>query len=193
MYAENVNMQQFYIDKTLYTGRPEDKRTPAEERVYDALETLGIHFTRVDHDAANTIVDCIVVEQMLGGRICKNLFLCNRAKTAYFLLLMPGDKPFKTKDLTPQIPSGRVSFASGEDMERMLCCSPGSASVMGLLFDRSHDISLLIDRELLSDESFCCHPCKNTSSLKIAMEDVLQVFLPHCGHKLHVVDLSRYE
>jgi len=193
MHKYEVKTMEFYVDKVLYTARPEEKRTPNEEVVYDALEKLGISFHRADHDAADTIADCLLVEEVLDGKICKNLFLCNRQKTNFYLLLMPGDKPFKTKDITQQIQSARLSFASGEDMERMLGCTPGSASVLGLLFDKEHQVNLLIDEELLRDETMCCHPCKNTSTLKLAMEDVLNILLPHTGHAPRMVDLPRYD
>ena len=186
-------MQEFYVDQNLYNARPQDARTPNEEKVYDALQALHISFFRADHDAADTIADCLLVEGVLDGKICKNLFLCNRQKTNFYLLLMPGDKPFKTKDITQQIQSARLSFASGEDMERMLGCTPGSASVLGLLFDEEKTVQLLIDRELLEDAFMCCHPCKNTSTLKLSMGDVMDVLLPHTGHVPRMVDLPRYE
>jgi len=168
-------------------------RLEKEIRAYDLLDSLGVEFERIDHAAAMTMDDCLDVDEALCAVICKNLFLCNRQKTNFYLLLMPGDKPFKTKDITQQIQSARLSFASGEDMERMLGCTPGSASVLGLLFDKEHQVNLLIDEELLRDETMCCHPCKNTSTLKLAMEDVLNILLPHTGHAPRMVDLPRYD
>ena len=108
-----------HIDPTLYTGRPQnlEGRLPREVACYDLLDRLAIPYTRVDHDPADTIAACHEIEKVLGAPICKNLVLCNRQKTAFYLLLMEGDKPFRTRDLSKQIGSARLSFAAPEDME----------------------------------------------------------------------------
>ena len=182
-----------YIDPTRYSGRPADAaaRLPKEQRCYDLLDRLGIAYFRVDHDHADTIEACEAVEQVLGEKICKNLFLCNRQQTAFYLLTMPGDKPFHTKDLSAQIGSSRLSFAPPEKMEELLNTHPGSASVMGLLFDTEHRVQLVMDRDVYDAEYFCCHPCDNHGSLKIKTSDLLTKFLPHVGHEPIVVDLPR--
>ncbi len=158
-------------------------------QVFSTLEQLQIPYTRVEHDSADTMEDCIEVGAALGAPLCKNLFLCNRQKTDFYLLAMPGDKPFKTKDLSAQIGSARLSFADAEAMMALLGTAPGSASLMGLLYDREHRVQLLMDREVYQAEWFCCHPCRNTGSLKIRTEDLLYRFLPYTGHEVRVVDL----
>ena len=176
-------------------GRPADEsdRQPRELRVYDLLDRLEIEFWRVDHDVARTMEDCAQADALLGTdtAICKNLFLCNRQQTAFYLLTMPGDKPFHTKDLSAQIGSSRLSFAPPEKMEELLNTHPGSASVMGLLFDTEHRVQLVMDRDVYDAEYFCCHPCDNHGSLKINTSDLLTKFLPHVGHEPIVVDLPR--
>ena len=178
-----------YIDPTVYQGRPSDDRIPQELAVYDKLEELGISFTRVDHDHADTMEDCLLIERTLGARICKNLFLCNRQQTDFYLLMMPGDKPFVTKELSKQIGSSRLSFATAEDLEQLLGVQPGSASVLGLLNDTEHRVTLVLDRAVAESRWFGCHPCRNTSSLRLRTEDVLEKFLPHTGHVPLVVEL----
>ena len=176
-------MNELHIDKTLYTGRPSDTgRLPRELRTYDLLDQLSIPYTRVDHDAAMTIDSCQGVDELLGIHICKNLFLCNRKKTDFYLLLMPGHKPFKTKELSAQIHTARLSFAPEEYMEAFMDLTPGSVSVMGLMNDKENRVQLLIDRDVLKDEYFGCHPCINTTSLKMRTEDMIQKFLPAVGH-----------
>ncbi len=170
------------ICPTLSETRPADAREPREERVYDLLEKLGIPFTRADHETAATIEDCLAVEELLGVKICKNLFLTTQQKNRFYLLMMPGDKPFKTKDLSHQIGSSRLSFAPAEYMERYLGLTPGSVSVLGLMNDLENDVQLLIDRDLLKDETVGCHPCRNTSTLKLRVSDVIGVFLPAVKH-----------
>jgi len=177
------------IDPTVYTGRPSDKRTEREERCYELLERLGISYLRVDHEHADTIEACHAIEKLLGCEICKNLFLTNRQQTELWLLLMPGDKPFKTKLLSRQIGSARLSFASPEQMLQHLDLTPGSVSVLGLMNDREGKVRLLIDRDLLTQEAIGMHPCLNSSSLRIATTDLLGKILPAMHHEPTFVEL----
>ena len=177
------------IDNKLYTGRPVDTRIAKEERCYALLENLGVEFWRVDHEHADTIEACHQIESLLGCSICKNLLLTNRQQTDVYLLLMPGDKPFKTKVLSKQIGSARLSFATAEQMEKFLDITPGSVSVLGLMNDREGAVRLLIDKDLMQDEYLGCHPCINTSTLKIAMRDVLDKLIPAMGHEASFVEL----
>ena len=164
-------------------------RLAKEMAVYDLLDELHIPYERVDHEEAASIEDCQNVDKLLGIQICKNLFLCNSQKTAFYLLLMPGEKKFLTKDLSKQIGSARLSFAGAEYIERFLNITPGSVSIMGLMNDREHQVKLLIDRDVLKDEYLGCHPCINTSSLKLKTADVLEKFLPFTGHDYTIVEL----
>lgn len=162
---------------TTMTGREE-----REIKVYNLLDRLQIEYFRVDHDHTDTMEACEAVGELLGITICKNLFLCNRQQTKFYLLMMPGDKPFKTKELSAQINSARLSFAPEEFMLKFLDIHPGSVSIMGLMNDTEHAVQLLIDEDVLKDEYIGCHPCVNTSSLKIRTEDILHRFLPEVGH-----------
>lgn len=176
-------------DPVLYTGRPAEKRSEREERCYALLDRLGVSYVRVDHEHADTIPDCEQVESLLGAKICKNLFLTNRQQTEFYLLLMPGEKPFKTRLLSKQIGSARLSFGGAADMERLLDLTPGSVSVLGLLNDREGKVRLLIDRDLLAEKDFGCHPCLNTSSLRFSTEALLHTVLPALGHEPRYVEL----
>lgn len=174
---------------SVYHGAPAESRTPVEDRTYAALEELGIPFDRVDHDPAEDMADCAVISQALGADICKNLLLTPRNRSAFYLLAMPGDKPFVTRDLSKQIGSSRLSFATAEDLEQLLGVQPGSASVLGLLNDKEHRVTLVLDRAVAESRWFGCHPCRNTSSLRLRTEDVLEKFLPYTGHVPLVVEL----
>ena len=177
------------ITETLFTGRPADTRTPREERCYDLLDSLGVEYYRVDHEHADTIQDCELVENLLGAKICKNLFLTNRQQTDFYLLIMPGEKPFITKLLSKQINTARLSFGTPEQMERYLDTLPGSASVLGLMNDRENRVRLLVDRDLLSEETFGCHPCQNTSSLRFRTAELFERILPAMHHEPTFVEL----
>ena len=178
-------------DMEVYKGRPadDDIRLKKEIAVYDFLDRLNIEYLRVDHEAANTMEACKEIDLALENEICKNLLLCNRQQTDFYLLMMPGDKVFKTKDLSKQIGSARLSFADGKYMEEFLNISPGSLSVMGLIFDKEKRVRLLIDHEIIEAEYIGCHPCINTSSLKIRTKDILEKVLPETGHEYTIVEL----
>ena len=172
-------------------GRPQNfaERLPKEQRCYDLLDSLGILYDRVDHPAAMTMEDCAAVDQVLEAPTCKNLLLCNRQCTAFYLLLIPGDKIFKTKDLSAQIGSSRLSFASGEYMEQLLDITPGSLSILGLMNDKEDRVQLLIDEDVLKGEYIGCHPCINTSSLRLRTADLVEKLIPALGHPPRTVTL----
>ena len=176
----------------LYDGRPEDAaaRLPREARTYDFLDALSIPYKRTDHERTMTMEACNEIDAVLGVVICKNLFLCNRQKTKFYLLMMPGDKKFKTKELSAQIQSSRLSFADEEAMLRYLDIEPGSVSIMGLMNDHEHVVQLLIDEDVLEGEFLGCHPCVNTSSLKLRTKDVIEKYLPATGHEYRTVHLK---
>ena len=166
----------------LLNGRPGDERLSKEIRVYDFLDSLNIAYQRIDHPAAMTMEDCAAVDEVLQAVTCKNLLLCNRQKTAFYLLLIPGDKVFKTKDLSAQIGSSRLSFAGAEDMEALLDITPGSLSVLGLINDKENKVQLLIDRDVLQGEYIGFHPCINTTTLRLKMSDLTDTIIPAMGH-----------
>ena len=178
----------------LYHGRPADMagRPDKEIRVYDLLDSLGIEYDRTDHEAAMTMEDCNEIDRILDVIICKNLFLCNRQKTKFYLLMMPGDKVFKTKDISQQIGSARLSFAGAEEMEQFLDITPGSVSIMGLMNDTENHVQLLMDKPVAESELLGCHPCVNTASLRMKTRDVMEKFLPAVHHDAIVVDLPEY-
>lgn len=173
-------------------GRPRDLsgRFQKEIRVYDLLDRLKIEYDRADHAAVDTMEDCQKVSSELHVDICKNLFLCNRQHTQFYLLLMPDGKKFLTKELSGQIGSSRLSFAGAEYMERLLDITPGSVSVMGLMNDSENQVRLLMDEDLLREEYLGCHPCINTSSIRLRTKDVLDIFLPAVRHDMEAVHLE---
>jgi len=175
----------------LTNGRPatNEGRLEKEIRCYDLLDELGVEYQRIDHEAAMTMEACVEIDKVLDATICKNLLLCNRQCTAFYLLMIPGSKVFKTKDLSAQIGSSRLSFAAAEYMEAYLDITPGSVSVLGLINDKENHVQLLIDEDVLKEEFIGMHPCINTSSLRLRTEDLLQKVLPAMGHTFQTVTL----
>lgn len=178
----------------IFKGRPQDidMRQEKEVRVYDLLDSLSIEYGRTDHGEANTMEACNEIDKVLGTLICKNLFLCNRQKTQFYLLMMPGDKPFKTKDITSQLGCARLSFANEEAMEKYLDIKSGAVSIMGLMNDKENHVQLVIDKNVVEGEFIGCHPCVSTSSLKIKTKDILEKYLPAVGHSPVFVELPDY-
>lgn len=175
----------------LQKGRPADTagRLEKEIRSYDLLDSLGIEYDRIDHEPAMTMEICEEIDRVLGATICKNLFLCNRQETDFYLLMMPGDKPFKTKDLSAQIGSSRLSFGTPDYMEQLVDITPGSLSILGLMNDKEGRVRLLIDKDVLSGEYIGCHPCINTSSLRMKTSDMVEKLIPALKHAPTLVEL----
>lgn len=177
---------------TLLQGRPDtnEGRLDKEIRVYDLLDALGIRYQRIDHEAAMTMEACAAIDEALQATICKNLLLCNRQCTAFYLLLTPGDKVFKTSELSKKIGSSRLSFAKPEYMEDFLDITPGSLSVLGLMNDQENRVTLLIDEDVLKGEYIGMHPCINTSSLRIKTADLMEKIIPAMDHAPTLVTLE---
>ncbi|MBO5424192.1 MAG: prolyl-tRNA synthetase associated domain-containing protein [Lachnospiraceae bacterium] len=175
----------------LFSGRPLniDNRLEREKRVYDLLDSVGIDYMRVDHEPADNMEACLAIDEVLEATICKNLFLCNRQKTNFYLVMMPGDKPFKTKEVSGQIGCARLSFAGPEEMLEYLDIEPGSVSVMGLMNDKNNMVRLLVDEDILDAEYIGCHPCVNTSSLRLKTKDVFGPVLKAMNHDMTVIKL----
>lgn len=175
----------------LLNGRPENTndRLPKEIRVYDLLDSLNIEYQRVDHEAAMTMEACVEIDRVLQATTCKNLLLCNRQKTDFYLLLMPGDKVFQTKELSAQLGVSRLSFASGEAMEEFLDITPGSLSIMGLMNDKDFRVRLVIDAPVLDGEHIGFHPCINTTTLRAKTKDLTEIIIPAMQHTPTIVNL----
>ena len=184
------------MDLVIHNGRPTEngQRLEKDIRTYDLLDSLGIEYERVDHEAAETMEACAKVDKILAPAvICKNLFLCNTQKTKFYLLMIREDKKFKTKEISHQINSARLSFAPAEYMEEFLDITPGSVSVLGLMNDKDNQVTLLVDEDILKEEYFGCHPCINTSSLRLKIADVFGPFLQAVHHEYTVVRLGMEE
>ena len=173
-------------------GRPatNEGRLDKEIRCYRLLDSLGIEYGRVDHEPAMTMEACEAVDEALGATMCKNLMLCNRQCTVFYILLMPGEKVFKTSELSKKIGSSRLSFAKGEYMEQFLNITPGSLSILGLMNDKEKHVNLLIDEDVLKGEYIGVHPCMNTSSLRIKTADMMEKLIPAMGHEPTIVSLT---
>ena len=180
------------MELKLENGRPADTtgRLEKEIRTYDFLDALQVPYQRIDHETLMTIEACKDVDKVLDAVICKNLFLCNRQETNFYLLLMPADKPFRTKEITSQLGCARLSFASEDAMEQLLQLTPGSATIFGLMHDTENRVQLLVDRDLLGEATFGCHPCINTSTIRMQTSDVFDKLTTALHHPYTIVTLK---
>lgn len=179
-----------YINETLFNIHPESTATEKEMDSYLFLEENGVEYIRAEHDEAATIELCENIEKIIDGKICKNLLLTNRQQTDFYMLLIPGDMPFKTKYLSKQIGSARLSFASGEQMTELLNVAPGSLTVLSLMYDKEKRVQLLIEKNVFNEEFFACHPCVNTATVKFSTADLKDKVLPKLMHEYTIVDLE---
>lgn len=153
------------------------------------LKNAGIEFSLVTHAPAFTIEKCAEVEKLIGGRICKNLFLQTTSGSAYYILMLDGNKKFVTKDVSKKLGSSRLSFAPPEAMQRLLNTNPGSLSVTSLMFDKEKRVALAIDGDILKEEYICCHPSDNTATLKIKTKDITEKLLPLLGVEPKIIEI----
>lgn len=162
----------------------------SEKETYRFLDNLGIEYNTLCHDAAYTMEECKEIERVLGVYVPKNLFLCNRQMTQFYLLMLPGDKVFKTKFLSAELGCARLSFADEDQMVKLLGIHPGAVSPMGLINDQENKVLLVIDQDLMRYEYFGCHPCVNTATVKLAMSDFINRIIPETKHQYKVVNLK---
>lgn len=163
-----------------------------KDKVIEILKENNIDFEVFNHEAFVSMDQYEVIEGKIGCKIPKNLFLCNRQETVFYLLIMPGDKIFKTKDISAQINSSRLSFGNKDYLNKLLSCYKGSTSVLGLLFDKENRVNLLIDEDILKEEYLGFHPCDNNFTIKIKKEDLISKIIPLTKHDYKIVNLPKY-
>ena len=178
------------FETKLFKGRPAEMPcTEMENRVYDFLDSLNIDYETLKHPAAFTIEECHKIRDIVNVPVFKNLFLTNKQQTQFYLLLMPGEKVFKTKYLSAQIGAARLSFADENHMMKYLGVTPGSVTPMGLINDTNKEIRFLIDEDVKNYPAFACHPCINSASVVMTLKDLTETVIPASGHGIQWVTL----
>ena len=148
----------------------------AQAQVLEFLNANGIAYEYTTHAKVETMEDCAALN--LPAPHCKNLFLCNRAGTQYYLLLIRADKPFVTREVSKTLGVSRLSFGKDDALDHMLHTYPGCVSPMGLIFPESADIRLIIDEDLLTLPAIAFHPLTDEASLWMDTDVFLHKFLP---------------
>jgi Ala-tRNA(Pro) deacylase len=177
-----------YISE-IRTSTPEDMKNPTGKKAFKMLDQLKIPYECVSNDAVSTMEECRAIEEVLGTEIRKNIFLCNKKNTSFFLIVLPADKNLDVDTLSAKIGIPKLSFASADSMQQHLGAQPGSASVMGLINDEDEYVQLIIDKEVAEAEWYGCNPGINTAHLRLKTSDLLNKFLPKIYHKAKIVEL----
>lgn len=176
-----------YISE-IKTTVPTDERCALETKVYETLSKLSIPFELVDNDSVESMEECIEISEKLGAEIRKTIFLCNRKKTSFYMVILPANKSFNTKEHCKKMDVSRLSFASGDLMMQHLDVAPGTATIMSLINDPDEKVELFIDKEIANSEFFACNPGANTTHLKIKTKDLLNKLLPKIDHPATIIE-----
>lgn len=169
-----------YISEVI-KGAPEAYKTETQRLIYDQLMRSGIEYSRVDNDPAISVDDCEEISERLGAPTVKTLFVANRQLTKFYLVVMPGHKPFITRDFTAALGVSRVSFVKPEILMEMLGLEVGSATPLAIVADKGQSIRLVIDHEVTDRERMLIPDGTTTCYMNIRSEDLLTKYLPSIG------------
>lgn len=154
-----------------------------QQKVMEKLRDLCIPFEAYYHAAAHTMEDCLALPYATPDvTFCKNILLCNRQKTEFFLYITLPDKPFRTADVSKLLGVSRLSFAPNETLPTLLQLESGSLSPLALWFDDDAKIKLVLDNDILSGKRIAFHPCDNTATVIFTQEVFRQQVLPALAH-----------
>lgn len=171
----------FYVSELKNTP-PDTFANLLQERIYGKFGELEIPFGRVDTDPGITMEDCLNIDRGIGGRIVKTVFLCNRQQTSFYIYAMSPDKPFVTKDFCHSLNIPRVSFAPEDKLIALAGTIHGAATILSACLESAKDVTFVLDRTVLEDNYFCCTDGTATGFVKLRTSDLLDKFLPSCGH-----------
>lgn len=171
------------------TSKPERFVNSVQELIYNTLDRENIPFERVENSPSRSMEDAVAINERLGGRMAKNLLLCNRQRTRFYLLVMRDDKPFVTRDFSAAMGISRVSFAPAEDLDRFLGVESGAANVLSLMRPEAAEVNLVIDADLLDSETFMCPDGTVTGHLKIAMPHLINNLIPLTDHRPAIIHI----
>ena len=160
-----------------------------EARLYAGLEARGIAYEVVEHHAVFTVDESRELNASLPGAHSKNLFLRD-VDGRFWLVTVPGDIRVDLKALPATIGSKRLSFGKADDLLRLLGLTPGSVTPLGAINDSGDEVQIVLDRELAEAAKLWVHPLRNTASLGLAGNDLVQA-LTAWGHEPRIADIPR--
>ena len=176
----------FKVSEIVHTA-PEEFKTELQRTVYETFQNLGIPFGRVDTDPGLTMEDCLWIDEKIGCRIVKTLFLCNRQQTEFYLYVTTDDKPFVTREFCGKLGIPRVSFAGPEKLLEITGVEVGATTILSSILPQAAGAHLVMDKEITETEYFACTDGTPTCFVKILTSDLLGKYIPATGHRLIVI------
>lgn len=164
--------------------------SPTEATILQTLDNLKIPYQRFEHPPVATVKEAELYSDLHPGAHCKNLFLRDKPGRKHFLVILRIETDVNLNKLARVFKGGRLSFASNERLFRYLGVLPGAVSPFGLIFDKSHEVTVILDHTLLEADSAGFHPNVNTATLVVTVKDLLR-FLEEMGNSYQVIDFSQ--
>jgi Ala-tRNA(Pro) deacylase len=154
-------------------------REEAGRTILAWLDKNRLSYRLYRHERADTIEDCLRMPFIDGSiTICKNVFLCNRQQTAFHLMLLRPETPFRTAVVSRALGVSRLSFAPESALGEILGVTAGSVSPLGLYFDRRHCAALCYEAAVRNTPSIAFHPCDNAATVIFSQEVFWNGVLP---------------
>lgn len=155
--------------------------------IYSFLKNNSISYERFDHPAVFTCEDAQRLCPAMPGEEIKNLFIYDKRSEHLFLVVVGANKRVDLKKLKEILGTSNLSFCSEERLKKYLGVEPGSVTILGLVHDVEHEVSVIFD-EQLKGKSLQCHPLVNTATLVMNVQDI-ERFLAATGHTYECIDL----
>lgn len=170
------------------------ERLQTRKQVLQLLDENRIPYELHEHERAFTIDDCLQMSFIDENvTICKNIMLCNRQKTQFYLMLLKPRTPFRTAVVSKALGVSRLSFAPEEALEEKLHLTSGSVSPLGLMFDRDHEITLCYEPGICDTKQIAFHPCDNAATVIFTQEAFWKQVIPALGIHPVKVELPKPE
>jgi len=173
--------------------KPKEFENETQRMIYEALEELKIPFDRVENDFMISMEDCEAVNKKMNTRMAKNLFLCNRQKTEFYLFITKDNKHFNTKIFSKAMGISRVSFAPEETLTEYLGTKIGATTIFSLVYDKDCKVHLVIDKDVLEEKFHACNDGTNNAHIKITTKDLMEKYLKYTKHEPVIIEFKEEE
>ena len=162
--------------------------------IFARLDALQVPYTRHEHAPAHTIEDCLRLPYAAPDlTICKNILLCNRQQTEFYLYITLPDKPFRTGTVSKLLGASRLSFAPADALHRLMQLESGSLAPFGLWFVSGVSMHFAVDNDVRATRRIAFHPCDNTATVIFDQQDFWARVVPDCGIAPQFIDVPMPE
>lgn len=151
----------------------------SEQKVLRRLDELKVPYEYHQHHAVHTIDECLELPYAEADvTFCKNILLCNRQKTQFYLYVTVPKKPYRTADVSKLLGVSRLSFAPDEALPELLQLYSGSLTPLALWLNPDSGVQLVLDREIRQPGRIAFHPAVNTATVIFRQEDFFDRVVP---------------